>query len=282
MKKLIFYINGKFIAEDKAKIPVMDLGILRGYGVFDFLRTYNRQPFFLEEHIKRLFSSAKIIGLDLPWLEKEIKRLVLLALDKNKFLKEANIRILVTGGKTKDSITPFGKPTLLILVTPAIIYPEDFYKKGIKIITVGITRAIPRAKSLTYIPGILALKEAKKKKAVEAIYVNEDNNILEGTTTNIFFFKNNILITPKDAILLGITRQIILNLAKKRFKIEERKVKYQELKQMDECFITASNKEIMPVIKIDNITVGNGEVGKNTKIIIKLFREFIKGGLWKI
>ena len=271
--ELIFYLNGNFLTESQAKISVLDLGFVRGYGVFDFLRTYGGKPFKLDEHLKRLKNSADQIGLEIPWKKEELKKLVLAALAKNN-LAEANIKILVTGGISPDQITPSGKPTLAILVYPPAVYPKSYSENGIKAITVSMTRAFHLAKTINYIPAIVALSQAKKEKAVEALYMNEKKEVLEGTTTNFFIFKNNILITAREGILLGITRAVVLELAKKEFKVELRPIKYKELETIDEAFITASNKEVMPVVKIDNLTVGKGTVGENTRRIVELFRKY--------
>ncbi len=274
-KNLIFYVNGKFVSEKKARVSILDLGFIRGYGVFDFLRTYHGQPFKLDEHLKRLQNSTKQIGLECPPLG-QIKQIILKTLAKNN-LPEANIKILLTGGLSFDQITPADKPTIAVIVTPAVTYPTVYYEKGIKVVTVPFGRSYPLAKTINYIPAILALKIAKKKKATEALYTNEKGEILEGTTSSFFVFKDGVLITPQDEILKGITRQVVIDLAKKEFKTVFRPIKDQELKEIDEAFITASNKEVMPVVKIDNLTVGNGRVGKSTKRIMELFHDFSRG-----
>lgn len=268
----LFYLNGKFLPEEEAKISVTDLGFVRGFGVFDFLRTYKGKPFKLDAHLKRLKNSAGQIELKCPPLT-QVKEIVLETLRKNH-LPEANVKIILSGGITPDQITPSENPTLAVLVYPPTIYPRDFYENGIKIVTVPITRAFPTSKTINYIPAIIALAKAKKARATEAIYRNERNEVLEGTTTNFFIFKGSTLITPTEGILSGITREVVLELAKKEFKVNLRPVKYSELKKADEAFITASNKEIMPVVKIDDIKVGNGKVGKNTKRLMALFKEY--------
>lgn len=275
MSKLIFYLNGQFVPEDEAKISILDLGFVRGYGVFDFLRTYNGKPFKLREHLLRIQNSAKQIGLNFPWSMSELTVLVGQTLKKNH-LPEANIKLIATGGLSPDQITPANKPTLAILVYPPAVYPKSYYEQGINVITAPFMRTFPKSKSINYIPAMMALAEARKKHAVEALYRNEKGEVFEGTTTNFFMFKNNILITPKDGVLSGITREVVLKLASKEFLKKLRPVKYAELKIIDEAFITASNKEIMPVVRIDNIVVGNGKVGKNTKRLIELFRQYTR------
>ncbi len=273
MPKLTFFVNGDFVKEDEARISVLDLGFVRGFGVFDFLRTYNGKPFKLDEHLQRFKNSASFIGLELPWSKEKLKKLVLETLKKNN-LPEANIKIVASGGVSPDQITPSEKPTLVILVYPPAVYPKSYYEQGIKVITVPFGRAFPKAKSINYIPAIIALTKAKKEKAVEALYLNEDNEVLEGTTSNFFVFKNKILVTPKDGILSGITREVVIELAGKEFKVELRPIKYDELKTIDEAFLTASNKEVMPIVAVDNQIISDGKVGRNTKRVMESFKNY--------
>jgi branched-chain amino acid aminotransferase len=148
----IYYVDGKFVSSDQAVIPVNDLAILRGYGIFDFLRTYNGRPLFLEEHIERLERSAKQIGLDLLWSKPQLIDIVNQTLNKNNH-RESNIRIVVTGGTSSDYITPQGKPRLLVLVTDLPEQPQWWYTDGVKVITIYSKRNIPGAKSIDCLRG---------------------------------------------------------------------------------------------------------------------------------
>jgi len=213
----IFYVDGEYVPHDKAFIPVDDLAVLRGFGVFDIIRTYNGKPYFFKEHIKRLENSAKKIGLKLLWTQKEIENIVLETLNKNPDIDEANIRIIITGGSSYDFMTPAGNPRLIVLITPINKYPDFWYKNGVKIISMQLERDIPDAKSTSYIPAAMALKSAKKQDAIEVLYVSRDHYALEGTTSNVFGFIENKLITPDKDILKGITRQAIIDLSKDHF-----------------------------------------------------------------
>lgn len=277
MTQPIYYINGEYVAADSACLAANDLGIVRGYGVFDFLRTYNGVPFKLKEHVQRLQNSAELIGLSLPWSTEEIESIACDTFGRNN-LPEANIRIVATGGSSGDFITPFGQPSLMVLVTPVSEYPVEYYEQGVKAIAVQIERFIPRAKSLNYISAIMALQQAKQNHAVEALYVNQQNQVLEGTTTNFFVFRGSKLITPKDNILNGITRAVVLELAKNQFEIVEQPIAYNELSSCDEAFITSTNKEIMPVNQIDDLPISNGKIGKNTQILRDLFQKYTQLG----
>jgi len=270
---LICYVNGQFAPITQASVSVQDLAILRGYGVFDFLRTYHGRPFMLRQHLLRLEHSAQAVGLDLPETVETIEQIVHETLKQNN-LPEANIRIVVTGGVSADGITPPKKPGLIVLVTPEYRYPDHYYRQGVKVITTRIERYLPHAKTINYIPAIVALKAARQAGAIEALYVDNNNHILEGTTTNIFLFQGNRLITPKDNILPGITRNILLELAQDSFEIVERPLTFADLPRTDEAFITASNKEIMPVHHIDDHPIGAKTPGPKTSQLAEIFHDF--------
>jgi branched-subunit amino acid aminotransferase/4-amino-4-deoxychorismate lyase len=269
------YLNGKIVPLNKAGIHPTDLGFLRAYGVFDFMITYNGKPFLFKEHFQRLKSSAKLLNLKLL-TERSLYRTIKILLAKNKF-KEASIRIVLTGGRSRDGMHfHSSSPTLFILTDELKKISPRIYKKGVKLITLNYQREIPEAKTLNYIPAVRLFNgQIKKKRAFEILYVY-NNHILECSTSNFFIFRNDTLITPQKDILKGITRHLVLKLAKKRFKIQKRMLMFNELKLATEAFLTASNKEIVPVIKIDNFKIGNGKVGKNTKELMKIFHEFTK------
>ena len=268
-----YYIDGKFVSSEQAVIPVNDLAILRGYGIFDFLRTYNGRPLFLEEHIERLQRSAKQIGLTLLWSKTQLIDIVNQTLNKNNY-RESNVRVVVTGGTSPDYITPQGKPRLLVLVTELPEQPQWWYTDGVKVITIYSRRNIPAAKSIDYITATIALKEARSKNAIEALYVDRDGYVLEGTTSNLFIFRGDRLVTPGKAVLSGITRKIVLMLTAEIFKTEIRDVAVDELLTADEVFITGSNKEIVPVVRVDDTAIGNGKPGHRTRAVMKAFAAY--------
>ena len=270
MTQLICYVNGNFLPLEDAALSVRDLAILRGYGVFDFLRTYGGMPFKLPEHLARLARSAQLIELVLPYALDKIEQLALDTLKRNN-LPEANVRIVVTGGVSGDSVTPDTEPSLIILVTPVQQYPATCYEQGVKTITVETERYLPGAKTINYIPALIALRKAKAAGALEALYANRQGQILEGTTTNFFVFQGNQLLTPKDGILLGVTRAVVLELAQEKFEIVEHPLTFDDLSQADEAFMTASNKEIMPVHQVDDLQIGQGKPGLNTRWLMERF-----------
>lgn len=271
--KLVQYLNGKWVKDENLKISAYDVSVLRGFGIFDFLRTYRQQPFMLKEHVQRLFNSAKALDIKLPWTKEEIVQIVLEGIHKNRKLTEDfNIRIVVTGGVGVDSVTP-GNPSLIVMFAPVADFPKSYFTDGVKIITYPAKRVIAEAKSLNYLIGILALQKAKKENAVEAVYVDEKGKLYEGTTSNFFAVVGKTLITPKDEVLIGITRQVLVKLVKKHgIKLAERDLFYKDVPKFKEAFLTASNKEVMPVVKIDAKKVGNGKVGPITKKIMEEFK----------
>lgn len=269
-----YYIDGEFVTAGQATLPITDLAVLRGYGVFDFMRTYHGIPFHLDAHIDRLYRSAEIIGLEMPWDKEDVRAIVIETVGRNSHHSEANVRIVVTGGTSEDYITPDGNPRLAVLVTKAVPPADHYYINGAKIVTFHETRALPGAKSLNYISAIRALKIAKAKNAVEAIYVNEKTHALEGTTTNLFaFFGSKLVTPPDDAVLPGITRSVVLEATKPVFELEIRELHLEELHQADEVFITASNKQVMPVVQVDDHIIAEGRPGINTRTVMNLFAE---------
>ena len=271
MTESICYVNGEYLPVDQAFLSVQDLAVLRGYGVFDFLRTYHGQPFKLREHLLRLERSAQHIELKLPQSLDAIEQIVCETLQRNS-LPEANIRVVVTGGVSTDGITPPAETGLIVLVTPVKHYPAECYDHGVKVITVETERYIPGAKTINYIPAILAMNKARAAGAIEALYVNRHGHILEGTTTNFYIFQGGQLITPVDEILPGVTRSVLLEVARNLFDVVERPITFADLADADEAFISASNKEIMPVHHVDDRQIGSGTRGPKTKLIMEHFR----------
>ena len=272
----IYYVDGKFVPADQATLPVDDLAIVRGIGVFDLLRTYHGKPYFLKEHVTRLLQSARKIKLDLPWSHEQICRVALETLSRNT-LAEANIRIIVTGGSSPDFITPAGNPRLLVLVTPLPKLPDSWYLQGVDVITLNVRRDNPDAKSINYLPAALALQDARSKGAVEVLYVDDEDNVLEGAISNLFAFIDDKLVTPGQGILSGITRKVILEIAAEYYPIEIRNLPRRELLTAQEAFLTGTNKGLVPVVRIDRTSIGQGVPGKRTRHVMTLLDRYVAG-----
>jgi branched-chain amino acid aminotransferase len=269
-----YYLDGHFVQENDARLSVKDITVLRGYGVFDFLITYNRRPFHLKEHVARFENSANEIGLKMQHSKSQICDIVLETLHRNPHHTESNIRIVYTGGISPDGVTPQGNGILMVMVTPKLELPDWWYTDGAPVATVVMERFIPTSKSTNYLNAVFAQQMAKKQGAIEAIYVDRKNRVLEGTTTNIFGLKGSTLVTPPDGILPGITRNVVLKLVEDKHDVVLRHIDKEELKAFDEMFISASNKEIVPVIKVDDMVVGDGRPGQHTLEIMRLFRQY--------
>lgn len=267
------YIDGEFVDEAQASLPASDLAVLRGYGVFDYLRTYGGKPFRLDDHLTRLERSAALIGLALPHPIDEIQRIIEETLARNSH-DESSIRIVVTGGSSEDNITPAGKSRLLVFVTPFTNPPAEWFSDGIKVVTERTERYLPEAKTLNYIPAIIALKKAHAQEAIDAIYVDQNGHALEGTTTNLFAFFGDTLVTPGSGVLQGITRQAVIDIAEDIYNVQQRDISLDELLKADEVFITSSNKEICPVRQIDDTIIG--APGINTQRLIEYFQSFTR------
>lgn len=276
MLKKYIYFNGKVVPAGKPVILASEIGFLRGYGVFDFMRTFNGKIFYYHDHYKRFVNSAKKLDLKVPVGEQELEKICYQLLKKNN-LKDASLRLVLTGGPATDGINFNPQtPTFAILVEDLYELPEKLFQTGAKLMTFNYARLIPEAKNLNYIWAVKLQKEKRRKGATEILYTNNDE-ILECSTSNFFLVKDGKLITPKTGVLSGITRQITIALVKKlKLKIEERPIKLSELKTADEAFITATNKNILPIIKIDSLVVKNGKVGSITKQLVDKYEELIK------
>ncbi len=209
----VYYVNGEYVDAKSAVLPVGDLGIVRGYGVFDLGRTYGRTPFRLREHIERLERSAAQVELSLPWSADELEAIALETLARNPDIQDASIRIVVTGGESASYMMPEEKPSLFVMVTSLNLPKPELFESGAKLITVQGDRFLPTVKSINYIGAIMAMKQAKRAGAVEALYVSADGSITECTTSNFFAFKGDTLITPDAGVLDGITRAATLEVA---------------------------------------------------------------------
>ena len=273
MDRALVYLKDKFLSKEEAQISVMDLSVLRGVGIFDYVRTYKTIPFHLEDHLLRLEASADKISIILPRPIEEIASLVRTLIDKANF-SETSVRIVVTGGASLDQFMPTEQSELILIAYPFSPYPEVYYEKGISVSTTNFSRFFPTCKTTHYLPAILALREAKKKGAVDILYTDREKGVLEGSTSNFFAFKSGTLVTPSENILEGITRKIVLHLAKKIFPIEVRPIALSEIPSFDAAFFTSSNREVMSIVKIDAHVVGDGKIHPNVSILAQTFSAY--------
>ncbi|NGX38163.1 MAG: D-alanine aminotransferase [Chlamydiae bacterium] len=263
------YINGEYFKTPS--ISPFDLGFLRGYGVFEHFRTYEKHPAFLSKRLHRLLKAATAIEIKLSHTLQEIEDIVYHLIEHNDFI-ESTIRIIVTKGITEDGLTPIRESSLIILTKPYSPFPANYYKNGIHALTTVHNRLFPEVKILNYLPAMTLLEGAREKGAQEVLYCNAQGEILEGTTCNFFAIKGDKLLTAKEGILPGITRDILLEKCANHFDIELRPLNLDELSEVDEAFTTSSIKEIVPLVAIDARPIGTGQPGPKTQQCRELFR----------
>jgi branched-chain amino acid aminotransferase len=275
MKQNYCYLNGKILPLSQAQINICDIGLLRGFSVFDFLRCFNGKPFLLKDHLIRFKNSARTLNLKIPLKDEVIKKIITQLLKKNN-LENATVRIFLSGGKSEDGLNfDLKHPTFFIIVSPAPYYPETLFTEGAKLITYNHKREKHWAKTSNYLTLLSLKKEKAQAKAIEVLYLDGDQ-VLEGATSNFFIIKNKKLITAKDNILEGTRRKLILKLAKNNFSIELGPINIKELKTCDEAFICSTTRNIVPVVEIDNLKISDGRVGPITKELMKLINDKIK------
>jgi len=278
------YLNGKFVEKDNAKISVFDHGFLYGDGAFEGIRSYRRLVFKLREHIDRLFETAHTMMLQIPLSKAELTRAITSTLKENN-LDNAYIRVIVTRGEGDLGLDPRkckGKGNVVIIADKITLYAEELYRKGLAIITVPTPRNLPEAlnpqlKSLNYLNNIFAKIEANNSGFDEAIMLDYQGYVAECTGDNIFIVKEGRLLTPWQGRLRGITREAVLELAhKSKIPTKECLITRHEVYNADECFLTGTAAEIIPVVKVDGRAIGGGKPGAMTQKLTKLFHDLTK------
>jgi branched-chain amino acid aminotransferase len=279
------YIDGKLYPKEGAKISVFDHGLLYGDGVFEGIRSYNGRVFRLKEHLDRLYNSAKAIWLKVPMSKGEMAKAIEATLKVNK-LRDAYIRVVVTRGAGTLGLDPnrCPHPSVIIITDSIALYPAEFYRKGLEVVTVATLRnhnaaLNPRIKSLNYLNNILAKIEGLQAGVVEAIMLNTDGLVAECTGDNIFVVRREALSTPPvtAGILEGITRNCVIEIARKLgIPVREENLTRYDLFVADECFLTGTAAEIVPVVKIDQRPIGDGKPGAMTLRLLREFQELTR------
>ena len=275
------YIDGKFYSEQTAKISVFDHGLLYGDGIFEGIRAYNGRVFKLKEHIDRLFFSAKAILLTIPMPHAAIMRAVVETCRRNK-IRDGYIRLVVTRGVGGLGLNPnrCKRPSVIVIADKIQLYPKEYYERGLEIITVPTVRNLhsalnPAIKSLNYLNNILAKIEANNGGCEEAIMLNADGFVSECTGDNIFIVAGDRLLTPPlwAGALYGITRGVVIEMAKELgISAAETNMTRYDLFNADECFLTGTGAELIPVVKIDGRVIGSGKPGPRTKAFVEKYR----------
>ncbi len=277
------YLNGEFVPENEAKVNVMDHGYLYGDGVFEGIRAYSGRIFKLEEHVKRLFESSKTIMLKLPMTQQEMCDKIVETVKRNG-LEDAYIRVVVSRGMGDLGLDPTKcpDPNIVIIASKITLFPPEFYSEGLEVVTVPTRRNMaealnPKIKSLNYLNNILVKIEANLAGVKEALMLNNDGYVAEGSGDNVFIVKDGELITPPRyaGILDGITRQCVMKLAEERgYTVKEELFTRHDVFIADECFLTGTAAEVIPVVKVDGREIGDGIPGPITTELINDFQEY--------
>ncbi len=281
----VIWMNGKLVAPEQATVSIFDHGVLYGDGVFEGLRQYSGRVFRLTDHIKRLYASARAIRLDIPYRAEDLTAAINDTLQANK-LTDAYIRLVVTRGAGSLDISPAncGTPGVFIIAGRIAMYSEETYRQGMAIVTASTPRIAaaalsPRIKSLNYLNNILAKWEAIDAGVAEAVMLNHLGFVCECTADNIFIVRDGQLITPAEesGILLGVTRGVVLELAETAgIPTRQTNLTRYDLYTADECFLTGTGAEIVPVVSVDKRSIGNGKPGTMTRQLTDAFHQYVR------
>jgi len=282
---LKIHINGKYYDKDNAKISVYDHGLLYGDGIFEGLRSYGGKVFRLAEHLDRLWASAKAIWLTIPISREEMARAVNETLAANG-IQDGYIRLIVTRGAGALGLDPnrCSDPQVIVIADHIQLYPREMYERGLEIITASTIRnhsaaLSPRIKSLNYLNNIMAKIEGLQAGCVEALMLNAKGEVAECTGDNIFVVRKGVLMTPPiDAgILEGITREAVIELAgEEGIEVQQIPLTRHDIFIADECFLTGSAAEVIPVVKLDSRVIGDGKPGPMTKRLTERFHKMTR------
>lgn len=282
----LIYVNGEFCPEEEASISVFDHGFLYGDGVFEGIRAYSGRIFRLEEHIERLYDSAKAIWLEIPMTREEMMEVCAESCRRNS-LVDGYIRLVVSRGVGDLGLDPrkcSSGATIVCIAASVKAFPEELYEKGLKVITAATRRnygevLAPQIKTCNYLPNIMAKIEAITAGCFEAICMSREGYVSEGSGDNIFIVKNGVIRTPHTAagILNGVTRKSVIEIGEKRgFKVEETFLNRYDLYTADEIFLTGTGAEIIPVIEIDSRVIGDGKPGPVSEKIRKDYHDIVR------
>ena len=281
---LQIWLDGKLVDEDDAKISVFDHGLLYGDGVFEGIRFYHGRVFRLDEHIDRLFDSARAILLKLPWTHEEICAAVCETIRANG-LTDGYVRLVVTRGSGGLGLNPYlcEAPSMFIIASSITLYPEEYYEKGLALVTCSTRRTTPgslspQVKSLNYLNNVMAKVEALKAGAMEGLMLNEQGYVAECTGDNVFVVRRGRIYTPPivDGSLDGITRAVIFELAEQLgVPMAEKTMTRYDIYTAEECFLTGTAAEVIPVVELDVRPIADGKVGIVTRKMIAAFRELV-------
>ncbi|MFD1706848.1 branched-chain-amino-acid transaminase [Siminovitchia sediminis] len=282
MSEQWIFLNGSYVKKEDAVISVYDHGFLYGDGVFEGIRSYSGNVFKLHEHLVRLYESAKSIMLEIPYTQEEMTQIIVETLRRNE-LKDGYIRLVVSRGVGDLGLDPANcrEASVIVIAEPLRIYPKELYDTGIEIATVATRRnrsdvLNPMIKSLNYLNNILVKMEANLAGVPEALMLNDQGYVAEGSADNIFIVKDGKLLTPPGHVgaLVGITRNTIIEIAREKgYEVEEAMFTRHEVYTADEVFLTGTAAEVIAVVKVDGRVIGEGKPGQVTNDLLAAFRE---------
>ncbi len=265
------FINDQWIEADKASVHVSDLAVQRGYGVFDFFRTVNGQPLFIDDHLARLYHSASILRLHIPYTADELKTIIAELLQRNQ-LQTAGIRITVTGGYAADTYS-ISTPNIIITQSALTMDAAFDASKGLHLITEEYVRELPTVKSINYLMGVYLQQKVKDAGANDVLYV-KDGLISELPRSNVFVVtQQNELLTADTNVLYGITRKHILQIAKETMRVNEQPVTLNDVLTAKEVFVSSTTKRLLPVFSVNGKQIGEGKAGV---ITTQLYHQFLQ------
>lgn len=269
----IHYYNGQYLKKDEINISPDDVGFLRGYGVFDFFRVEQGVPVFVEDHLNRLFASAEGFNIQMPLTKDEIKEIMAHLIETNK-IPQSSLKIFTTGGITSDGFSP-SQPTVLILHQSFTAPDELVYRKGASLMLHNYHRDSPGVKSLQYAQALALQKTWLNEGHIDVLY-HDGDLISEVSRSSVFLFKDGVLRTNQKDVLKGITQTNVLRAAEGFFPIEIGDIKLHELLDADEVFISSTTKRILPIVKVGESLIGDGQVGKLSNKLMEIFATYIK------
>ncbi|CCQ94296.1 branched-chain amino-acid aminotransferase [[Clostridium] ultunense Esp] len=281
---LLIYLNGEYVPKEEAKISVYDHGFLYGDGVFEGIRAYSGNVFRLKEHVDRLYDSAKSILLTIPHTREEMEEIIVETLRKNE-LDSAYIRVIVSRGVGDLGLDPnkCEKAQVIVIAEELALFPKELYEKGLEVVSVSVRRnrpdvLSPNVKSLNYLNNILAKISAHQAGVSEALLLNTEGYVAEGTGENVFLVKDGVILTPPVYLgaLKGITRGAIIDIAKKLgYELKEQPFTLHDVYAADEIFLTGTAAEVVPIVKVDGRPIADGKPGVVTKHLLEGFRQLV-------
>ncbi|MHB1770049.1 MAG: aminotransferase class IV [Minisyncoccota bacterium] len=268
------YLNGAILPLREAKVGVLDLGILRGFGIYEGITSFSGEPFRLSDHWERFQKSADVLGLVIPRTQEEVANAMRALIKHNTTGTRASLRMLLTGGEALDGLEYVpGRETFFITAAAHTPLPRERYERGASLITHEYQRFLPEIKTIHYITAVTLQKKRRAAGALEILYTS-DGKVLECSTSNIFIVKDGIIRTPDADVLKGITRKVVLELAHKAYPVQEMALALPAFFDADEAFITSSFKDIVPVISVDGRTIGSGIPGPITRDLMARFAQY--------